>query len=70
MQTIHLKADNLVITELLKIVNNFNEVGKEIEIIDNKTFDLEHNMINQALEEEEISKTHTHDEVWKELLEK
>lgn len=46
MQIMHSKADSLAISEPLKIVHNFNEVAKEIQIVLNNFFDLEHNMIN------------------------
>lgn len=70
MQTIHLKAENNVIEDILKHINKLNRLGKNVELLDNETFELENNYINQALKEEKEGKTSSHDEVWNELLAK
>lgn len=54
MQTIHLKAENNVIEDILKHVNKLNQSGKRVELLDDR-----------VLKEEEKGKQSSYDDIWR-----
>ena len=68
MQTLHLKADNQTIEQIMSVVNQASKEGHDIEVLDNTTFDMEKEMILKGLIEEQQGKLIDHDTLWRKLL--
>ena len=68
MQTLHLKADNQTIEQIMSVVNQASKEGHDIEVLDNTTFDMEKETILKGLIEEQQGKVVDHDTLWKKLL--
>jgi hypothetical protein len=68
VKTLHLRADDGVINKIIDMVNQFSHEGREIEILDNITFDTEKKMILKGLLEEKENKVESHENVWNDLL--
>ena len=68
MESLHLRADQRTIENIMSVINQISSEGEVIEIVDNLTFDLEQKMILKSLEQEKENGLYEHDEVWTELL--
>jgi hypothetical protein len=68
MQTLHIKTNEQVITKILDFIENLSKQGAEIEVLDNKIYDYEKQLIDRSLKDIEEGKTYAIDDVEKELL--
>lgn len=68
MQTLHVRAEDETIKIVMSMLNQISQQGKEIEIIDNLTYNSEQQMILKGLTQEKIAETFEHDELWGQLL--
>ena len=68
METLHLRAEHNVIEKIIDVVNQYSHEGKEVEILDNMTFEIEQKMILKSLTQEQNNQITSHDDIWNELL--
>jgi hypothetical protein len=68
MQTLHVRAEDETIKVVMSMLNQISQQGKEIEIIDNLTYNAEQLMILKGLAQEKSADTFEHDELWSQLL--
>ncbi|MDP3587822.1 MAG: hypothetical protein Q8R58_07215 [Sulfuricurvum sp.] len=69
MQTLHLRAEESVIQKIMGLISQFSKNGAEVELLDNVMFDVEHGMIQKALNEEKQGMLHKHEDIWKDIIE-
>ncbi|SFP89152.1 hypothetical protein [Hydrogenimonas thermophila] len=68
METLHIRAENSTIEMLMSLINDMSKDGKEIEIIDDISYEKEYRMIKTGLQEIKKGEVIEHDELWSELL--
>lgn len=68
MQTLHVKTNAQIMTRILNFINSLVRDGAEIEIIDDKVYNYEKRMIDQALKDVQAGRTYSFDEVGKKLI--
>ena len=68
MQTLHIKTNEQVITKMLDFIDGLSKQGAEIEVLDDKIYDYEKQLIDRSLKDIEEGKTYSIDDVEKELL--
>jgi hypothetical protein len=68
MQTLHISADEYVIEQLLKSIETFSKEGRQVELLDDKTFILEKYMIDHAKDQLAKGEGIDAQKVWSELL--
>jgi hypothetical protein len=68
MQTLHIKTNEQVITKIRDFIDDLSKQGAEIEVLDNKIYDYEKQLIDRSLKDIEEGKTYSIDDVEKELL--
>ncbi len=68
MQTLHIKTNEQVITKILDFIEDLSKRRAEIEVLDNKIYDYEKQLIDRLLKDIEEGKTYSIDDVEKELL--
>lgn len=67
VQTLHLKTSEQVMTKVMDFLNRLSKQGADIEIIDNKVYEYEKNLIDQSLRDIEEGRTYSIEEVEKRL---
>lgn len=68
MKTLHLRASEQVMQQLISSVNKLSEAGNDIEILDNFTYLQEQKLISTSLEQIKNGEVYSHEEIWQELL--
>ncbi len=68
MYTLHIHVDEQAGRELLEKANQLAKLGRDVEVLDNKTLAYEKRLIERALQEVERGETDDSNTVWNELL--